>query len=200
MRPGGSSAKGAAFERQVCRELSGWLSGGVRDDIFWRTAMSGGRATIGLRQGRLREAQAGDVQALDKLGLAFMALFSIECKHVKTLQLGQMLAKKSGKVVNFWGKHRHECKQYKREPFMVARENRYPTLLFTSHAGLELLGLEYMTFRALFKGRVLIPVKGSHEEVCILDWGRFLAETLPPTDLKFTPRRGRSLDHKGKDV
>ena len=185
MRAGGSSAKGASFERSVCRDLSLWITGNERDDIFWRTAMSGGRATIGLRTGKKRDAQAGDAQAIDSLGEAFMRTFSVECKHVKTLQLGQMVAKKSGKTVDFWRKHRLECRSFDREPFMVARENRYPTLLLLTEAGLDSLGVEYVTLRSMFKGRVTVPMPqfAFTDEICILDWERFLQETLPPKHL-----------------
>ena len=188
-----SNAKGGGFERKTCKQLSAWLTDGVRDDIFWRTSMSGGRATLGLRQGKKREAQAGDVGAIDPLGQAFLSVFSVECKFVKSLNLGQMLAMKSGKTVKFWLKHRGECAQYGREPFMVARENRYPTLLFLSEAGLTRLGLEYSAFRALFRGRVTMPgyagagdrrkLVWNLEEVYVLDWERFLKETLPNTHL-----------------
>src|SRR3990167_7811225 len=188
MRPGGSSTKGASFERQVCRQLSLWISSGERDDVFWRTAMSGGRATIGLRSGKNRGAQAGDAQAIDALGDAFMKVFSVECKHVKTLQLGQMLAKHTGKSHDYWIKHRRESAAFKREPFMVARENRYPTLLFVTAEGLEQLGLESLPYRTIFRGCIplWVSIKSAvyTDEVHVLDWERFLKETLPPIHLK----------------
>ena len=49
MRKGGGKEKGSSFERLVCKRMSMWLSKGERDDLFWRSAMSGGRATVQLR-------------------------------------------------------------------------------------------------------------------------------------------------------
>ena len=39
------SRKGTPFEREICKEVSLWWSWGERDDLVWRTATSGGRAT-----------------------------------------------------------------------------------------------------------------------------------------------------------
>jgi len=46
MRKGGGKAKGASFERDICRRLSLWVSAGKQEDVFWRSAMSGGRSTV----------------------------------------------------------------------------------------------------------------------------------------------------------
>lgn len=43
--------KGSQFERDMCRLFSRWVSGGDRDDLFWRTSQSGGRATACSRRG-----------------------------------------------------------------------------------------------------------------------------------------------------
>ena len=39
------SRKGSPFEREISKEISFWWSDGERDDLVWRTASSGGRAT-----------------------------------------------------------------------------------------------------------------------------------------------------------
>jgi len=38
-------AKGSSFEREICTILSKWWTNNERDDVFWRTAGSGARAT-----------------------------------------------------------------------------------------------------------------------------------------------------------
>src|SRR5215216_6431446 len=40
------AGKGPQWEREVCRALSLWVTNGERVDVFWRSAMSGGRATV----------------------------------------------------------------------------------------------------------------------------------------------------------
>lgn len=80
MKAGSGKRKGGAFERLVCKQLSLWWSGGKRDDIFFRTASSGGRATQRAKKGKKTFGQYGDIQAADPLGQPLMDLCIIECK------------------------------------------------------------------------------------------------------------------------
>ncbi len=108
MKPGGGKQKGANFERFVSKELSLWVSGGKRDDLFWRSAMSGGRATVGAKQGIIRTTQAGDITALASTGAGakkakrFAEKYLVECKSVKTLELHRLLAYGVGFVRRTW--------------------------------------------------------------------------------------------------
>lgn len=73
--------KGSVFEREICKALGRWWSGGERDDIFWRTAGSGGRATCRFRKGKSTAGQYGDVSAVDSIGEPLLQVFSIELKR-----------------------------------------------------------------------------------------------------------------------
>jgi hypothetical protein len=142
MKPGGGKAKGASFERYVCRELSLWVSRGQRKDVFWRSAMSGGRSTVGFKGGDKLSAQAGDVSAIDDLGMNFIKKFVIECKHVKDLNIENVI-KRNGALVQFWLVLCKEAARHGKLPFLVARQNNFPTLVATTRQGLVELG----TFR-----------------------------------------------------
>ena len=74
-------AKGSEFEREICKELSRWWTGGKRDDVFWRTAMSGGRATVRSRQGKTTAGSYGDITAIDPVGFPFLKAFAMELKR-----------------------------------------------------------------------------------------------------------------------
>ncbi len=71
--------KGSDFERTICKELGLWWTDGARDDIFWRTSNSGGRATV--RKGRSTFGGYGDVQAVDPIGQPLLNITSIELKR-----------------------------------------------------------------------------------------------------------------------
>lgn len=58
-----------------------WWSKGQRDDIFWRTAGSGGRATSRQKIGKKTYGQQGDVQAVDPIGAPLTRLVTIEAKR-----------------------------------------------------------------------------------------------------------------------
>jgi hypothetical protein len=78
----GKSSKGACFERAVCKRLSLWWTDGERDDIYWRTCQSGGRATSRRQKGIATPGQYGDVVCVDpnREGHELTDLFSIELK------------------------------------------------------------------------------------------------------------------------
>lgn len=72
--------KGANFERDTCRQLSLWWTEGGRDDVFWRTAGSGARATSRGKAGRSTYGQYGDIQAVDPIGAPLLRMFTFELK------------------------------------------------------------------------------------------------------------------------
>lgn len=74
-------AKGGQFERDFCTDLSKWWTHGVRDDIFWRTAGSGGRATVRGKRGRSTFGQHGDILFTDPSGASLLDLITFELKR-----------------------------------------------------------------------------------------------------------------------
>lgn len=64
----------------MCKLLSMWWSGGERDDLFWRTSTSGGRATFRSKQDRKTQGQYGDVAATDPVGKPLIDFATIELK------------------------------------------------------------------------------------------------------------------------
>lgn len=79
------SKKGNPYERKICKWLSKWFSFYVtknnRDDIFWRTSGSGGRATQRIKSGKNTSNSCGDVCALDiEVGGPFINICNIELK------------------------------------------------------------------------------------------------------------------------
>jgi len=79
-RGGHGHAKGSSFERAICKELSLWWTHGSRDDVFWRTAGSGARATVRKRQGCDTANSTGDMCALDSSGEPFIQQVLVEMK------------------------------------------------------------------------------------------------------------------------
>jgi hypothetical protein len=86
MRPGGGHAKGAQFERDICKRMSLWWTGGERDDVFWRTPQSGGRATRRGQKGQKTFGHHGDIQAIDPIGRPLLdhMIFELKCGYGHT--------------------------------------------------------------------------------------------------------------------
>lgn len=80
MRKGGGKSKGSSFEREFCKLLSLWWTRGESDCAFWRTAGSGGRATVRGRKGMTTSGAAGDICATDNKGIRLMKAFTFELK------------------------------------------------------------------------------------------------------------------------
>ena len=124
-----SKQKGASFERFICVALSKWVSAGERDDLFWRSSMSGGRATIGKKAEKSRAQQAGDISAIDPAGHVLTDRFFIECKHVKDLHLTGFLLSGAGDLARYWKVARREAKAHGKEPMLIAKQNMYPVIM-----------------------------------------------------------------------
>lgn len=76
--------KGSNFEREVCKRLSLWwteLETKPRDDVFWRSSISGGRATVRAKTGKSTFGSYGDIAAVDPIGLPLLKLVTIELKR-----------------------------------------------------------------------------------------------------------------------
>lgn len=76
-----ASQKGGQFERKVCGTLSLWWSNGHRDDLFWRTGGSGGRAKRRGRGGKQTHGQHGDIMATHPKAELLIRLLTIELKR-----------------------------------------------------------------------------------------------------------------------
>lgn len=131
MRPGGSKQKGAAFEREICRRLSLAVTQDKRKDLFWRSAMSGGRATLMHRKDETNQTQAGDISALDSAGEFLTNQFVFECKHVKNLGLQQWLVHGTGPVARYLAEVLKIGDKVGRRVVLIARQNHIPDLVFT---------------------------------------------------------------------
>lgn len=77
----GRSNKGSAWEREVCRDLSEWFSGGKHDDYFWRSSQSGGRATSRRKKGKRTRGHCGDICATHRAGEPLTQFLTMELKR-----------------------------------------------------------------------------------------------------------------------
>lgn len=129
MKAGGGKAKGASFERLICTKLSLWLTSGEEEDLLWRSAMSGGRATVARKKGVSLESQSSDITATKSLGEALTSNFSIECKFYASLNVeGFVFGAKAG-LQDFWDQVQKDAAVFGKLPMLIAKQNRKPVLL-----------------------------------------------------------------------
>lgn len=137
MRKGGGKGKGSSFEREICVALSKWLTNGKNVDCFWRSAMSGGRATVA--KGTVR--QAGDITAVAPEGHILTDHYYIECKNYKDLSL-DCLIKGKGTLLTFWQTTQKEAAKYNRHPILIFKRNHWPTMVCMAALGVLEFGIK----------------------------------------------------------
>ena len=130
MKPGAGKTKGAAFERLVCKRLSLWVSGGRQKDIFYRSSMSGGRATVLSKKGESWGSVAGDICSVHPLGHKLTDKIFFECKHLKDAYLLQLLIKQSGPLLSYWDTVCDQASKYNKLPCLIVKQNFQRDLLF----------------------------------------------------------------------
>lgn len=131
-----SKQKGGSYERLISKKLSLWVSDGKNEDIFWRSSLSGGRATIAFRSGKTLRRQAGDISAVAPEGHALTSPFFIECKHVRNLALESFMLKGKGLLTSFWVTALEEAKKHDKSPLIIARQNNTPDLVLSEPGAL----------------------------------------------------------------
>ena len=138
MKPGGGKQKGAAFERKVCEQLSRFIVPGTNETLFWRSAMSGGRATVRHKQGKKGDDnQAGDITCVHEAGRWLTEYFVIECKFYSDLDIEAFILSNKGKLAKFWNEVRLLAKRHKKTPMLIAKQNRTKTLLLLTTSGVN---------------------------------------------------------------
>jgi hypothetical protein len=76
-----SNRKGGNLERLISVQLSKWWTDDQRDDIFWRTSGSGGRATNRGKAGKSTSNAHGDICFIDDYGKDLLRVLTFELKH-----------------------------------------------------------------------------------------------------------------------
>lgn len=136
--------KGASFERSVCKRLSLWISDLEKEDVFWRSAMSGGRATVYKKAGKGDKAagHAGDITATDEIGHKLTDLWCIECKYYKSLDVGTYVYSGAGKLASFWEQSVDQAVDTGKMPMLICKENYKPELLILCARGARKISSE----------------------------------------------------------
>ncbi len=136
-KKGRGKSKGSSFEREVCKKLSYWISGGNEDDLFWRSAMSGGRATVSAKKGKKLNRHAGDITATAPEGHVLTDYWFVECKFYTNLNLPLFLLFSAGPLAKFWRTAKREAKRFDKIPMLIAKQNRSPTILIVPRTALS---------------------------------------------------------------
>lgn len=148
-----SKQKGASFERLVCTQLSLWISQNKRDDLFWRSSMSGGRATVQFKKGGQNRTQCGDITAIHPDGNPLTELCLISCKFYQDLKIAGVVVGNKGGLSSFWLECVAEAKRYGKLPMLIAKQNNTPPFICLNDEGMS-------AFRTKGNYIALLPLAG----------------------------------------
>jgi hypothetical protein len=164
MKYGARKEKGSQFEREICVKLSLWVSKGKHRDLYWRSSLSGGRATVSHQRGKVIR-QAGDICATAPEGHKLTDAYMIECKFYKDLELEGFLFGK-GVLAGFWRVAVEAAARHQRSPLLVAKQNLRPVLALLKFGSLvrgvpatTLLGPNVQADLVLFEDLLAIPLE-----------------------------------------
>lgn len=133
MKAGYGKQKGSEFERKVCKSLSLWATNGKRDDIFWRSAMSGGRASVMFKKGKKNKSQVGDISAVDKIGAPFIEKYAVECKNYRKIGIDSCVygtISKTENIMKWWKEISSSSEKAKKVPLLIVKQSGNIPLIF----------------------------------------------------------------------
>jgi hypothetical protein len=139
--------KGPQWERSSCQRLSLWVTNMLREDVFWRTSISGGRATFRSRRvdtnqavrSRLLDNQQGDITAIHPDGQVLLDLFIIECKFWRDMEFAHLVFGKRGMFLPEWLKLQNSCNRHDRAMLFLAKQNMIGEVACVDKRGRDIL-------------------------------------------------------------
>ena len=132
------SLKGFSFEREICKELSFWWTEDERDDVFWRTSGSGGRATERLKKGKLTSNSYGDMMAIDPIGQPFIDFCFVEIKrgYTKDVSVLEFVDKNKGTpiLLDWWKEAADKISKTKQKEILIIfkRDRHKKCIMFSN--------------------------------------------------------------------
>lgn len=138
------SQKGSSFEREISKLLSLWWSEGERDDVFWRSSQSGGRATTRAKMGKATAGSYGDITALHVSGEPFTNFFCVELKrgYTKDTDVMALLDSKQKEpiLLQHWNQcERDRCAAEAAHSLVIIKRDHMTTCVYVSTELFELL-------------------------------------------------------------
>lgn len=213
------SSKGGQFERDICKALSLWWSIDERDDLFWRTSQSGGRATTRRKKGIMNTAGgAADLMATSESGRPLTKVCLFEMKRGYSQKHKIVKSKKTGKfgirktrqgmdILSFLDKLKSTKDPIllewwrKLEKERIATKRNFSFIIFRRDAKESCIVMSHKTFKFLLKRNgdffsMIIAILQPPEEtsLVILKLDHFLTWCQPACFLnvpRVIPRRSK---------
>lgn len=175
MKSGGSKAKGSAWERQLSKILTKWLTGQDKEYYFYRSPGSGALATVNFGNKTL----SGDLIAIKLEGSFFTEIFNIEAKNgYENASFDKFLKDNKNDVLQaFWNQSVRDAEKSDKLPLVMFKKKGMPNpwLCFCSKT--------FEKTKKLIKDIKLISLYYGTETIYVCNLTDFLAK-VSPNDIK----------------
>jgi len=177
-----SSKKGGEFERDMARAFSLWWTKSERDDIFWRTHASGGRATTRHKAGLQTADSYGDLMAMHEIGKPLTNKVVIELKRgyskkrnqKRTVSLLSLLdtppGQKTRPIIYQWLMKVNKIRRRaKRERYMIVfkRDRKEPCIIISYTFFADLIYTNNKIFHSSYQKNFIKVKAGGHPLVIL---------------------------------
>lgn len=179
------ASKGSAFERAFCKELSLWWTGGERDDVFWRSSNSGGRAKVRGRAGKNTAGQHGDISATDPIGEPLTKLLTIELKRgYSKFTVADMLDKPKNAATQKWEEWYNQVTESAAQAgsfawLLIQKRDHRDALVFMPIRLFDAISDWLSVSEKLFSRLNFLTKKPEIEQVACMKWDYWLSEIYP---------------------
>ncbi len=185
MKPGAGKNKGSGYAHVVCKQLSLWWTADLRDDVFYPSQGSGGRATRRAIKGITTPGQYGDICCTDPIGQPFMKTFVVEVKRGYNDATIQDLLDKPNSTYLKWFEKAERDRKAAGVPLwmLVVKRDRRDDLVFMplKTASAEAESMPYEVWDAAYIPSVCMTVKiqGEDTDTIGVRWEGFLKAITP---------------------
>lgn len=130
--------KGSDFERKLCKIFSLWWTNNERDDVFWRTSQSGGRATERQKKGKKTAGSYGDMESKHTISKPFEKTFLVEFKKGYNKDISTLIlidGRQKEPVLLKWWKKNEQIRLQCTRPYSLLifqRDHRHPCIMMTN--------------------------------------------------------------------
>jgi hypothetical protein len=128
--------KGGAFEREIAKTLSLWITHGKEKDLLHRSQSSGAESTI-----NKSKTHGGDLSLYNheskyaKDGQRFIRVICVECKHYKEGNFIREWYGKGSHMKKWWIKLCEEASRCSKYPMLIVRINNTSDMVFFQNQG-----------------------------------------------------------------
>jgi hypothetical protein len=122
-----AKAKGTNYERDFAKRLSSWWTYGNVQDSFWRTSLSGGKATV-----NHSDVHVGDICAIRPVAVPLenCVVFELKRGYNKSIILDWLLLGAASLIGQWWEKGYNQAAALNRKFILIVKHDHYPEIAF----------------------------------------------------------------------